>query len=70
MRCQMLQNFPAGPYLFKVNNGNTRKICEVCLKFTKKITFTDTNKDVTDVVLVSLSLALNRFDTLPLCFHC
>ena len=26
----------AGVYLFKVNSGNTRITCEICLKLTKK----------------------------------
>ena len=30
-------NFPASIYLFKVNNRNTRKICEICSKLTVKI---------------------------------
>ena len=29
-------SYPAGIYLFKVNNGNTRTICEICLKLTIK----------------------------------
>ena len=32
------QYFPANIYLFKVNNRNTRKRCEICSKLT--ITFT------------------------------
>ena len=28
--------FPAGIYLLKVNNGNTRTICEICSKLTIK----------------------------------
>ena len=31
-------NIPAGIYLFKVNNGNTRTICEICSKLTTKTT--------------------------------
>ena len=34
--------FPANIYLFKVNNRNTRKICEICSKLT--IVFTDFEK--------------------------
>ena len=26
----------ASIYLFKVSNGNTRKLCEICSKFTRK----------------------------------
>ena len=29
-------NVPAGNYMFKVNNGNTRTRCEICLKTTIK----------------------------------
>ena len=29
-------NFPANIYLFKVNNRNTRKRCEICSKLTTK----------------------------------
>ena len=29
-------NIPANIYLFKVNNRNTRKSCEICLKLTIK----------------------------------
>ena len=27
---------PAGIYFFKVNNGNTRTMCEICSKLTKR----------------------------------
>ena len=30
-------NFPAGNYMFKVNNRNTSTRCEICLKLTIKI---------------------------------
>ena len=30
-------SFPLGIYLFKVQNGNARKICEICLKLIKII---------------------------------
>ena len=33
--------FPTRIYLFKVNNGNTRTICDVCSKETKTSAFTD-----------------------------
>ena len=29
--------FPAGNYMFKVNNRNTRSRCEICSKLTTKI---------------------------------
>ena len=29
-------NFPANIYLFKINNRNTRKRCEICSKITIK----------------------------------
>ena len=31
------QNVPAGNYMFKVNNRNTRTRCEICSKLTIKI---------------------------------
>ena len=32
------RNFPAGQYMFKVNNKTTRTTCEICSKLTKKTT--------------------------------
>ena len=34
----MKNEYPAGIYLFKVNNRNTRTMCEICLKLTIKTT--------------------------------
>ena len=31
---------PSGIYLYKVNNGNTRTMCEICSNLTIKILFT------------------------------
>ena len=45
---------PSGNYLFKVNNINTRTMCEICSKLTIK----------------TLLLTLNRFHTLFECFYC
>ena len=42
---------PAGIFLFKVNNGNIRTICEICLKLTIK----------NDVILVSFFQLLTDF---------
>ena len=50
--------YPAGIYLFQVNNGNTRTMYEICLKLAFK-TFK-----------VSLFLTWNIFLTLFRCFHC
>ena len=50
--------YPAGNYMFKVNNRNTRTRCEICSKVTIKIL------DAIGVVLVSLLLTLNMFYTL------
>ena len=49
-------------YLFKFNNRNSRKTCEICSKLA--ITATEN-----DAVLVSLLPALNRFHTFQ-CFYC
>ena len=50
-----LPNQPNGIYLFKVNNGNTKIICEICSKLTTK----RYRNDVTDAVLVSSLSTLN-----------
>ena len=47
---------PANIYLFKVNNRNNRKRCEICLKLTIK-----QQNDVIEVVLVFLLLTLKIF---------
>ena len=54
---------PARIYLFKVNNGNTRTICEICEKLTKR-----QQSNVIDGVPLSLLLTLNRFNTFFRCF--
>ena len=51
-------------YGLKVNNRNTWTMCEICSQLTTKI------PDVVDVVLMSLLLTLNRFDTLSWCSNC
>ena len=56
---------PVGIYLFKVNDGYTRTMCEICSKLTIK-----TPERRHDVFLVSLLLTFNKFHTLFLCFHC
>ena len=50
----------ANIYLFKVNNGNTKKSCEICCKLTIKTSWKHQN-DVIEVVLFFLLLTLNRF---------
>ena len=35
---ETFRNIPVGIYLFKVNNGNTRTLCEICSRLTTKIT--------------------------------
>ena len=70
--------YSAGIYLFKVNNGNIKKRCEICSKLTIKtpnqIQWLWTNLQdifkVSEVVLVFSMLTLNRFDKLFWCFHC
>ena len=36
MKCIIANNFPANIYLFKVNNRNTRKRCDICSTLTIK----------------------------------
>ena len=55
---ERLKAFSGNIYLFKFNNRNTRKRCEICSKLTIKIP-----NDVNDVVLVFLLLTLNIFRT-------
>ena len=54
-------SIPAGIFLFKVNNGNARTMCENLLKVD--------NKNAGTMPLVSFWLTLNRFHTLFCCFH-
>ena len=53
--------YPANIYLFKVNNRNTRKRCEICSKLTIKApdVFNDKFGDIPQLFLVFLSLTLN-----------
>ena len=59
MKTHFFSIIPAGIYLLKVNNENTRMIFGICSEF-----------DLIDVVLVYLLLTLNRFYTLFLFFNC
>ena len=34
--CWVIMSYPAGIYMFKVNNKNTRSRCEICSKLTVK----------------------------------
>ena len=53
---RLRKSFPAGIYLLKVNNRNTRTDCEICPKLTIK-----TPVNGVGVVLGSLLLTLNIF---------
>ena len=53
-----ISTYPTDIYLFKINNGNTRKRCEIRLKWTIM-----TPNNVNGVVLMSLLLTLNIFYT-------
>ena len=62
--------YPAGTYLFKVNNRNTRSNCEICSKLTVKTTkqrhwrrsgvFIVNFEHISHLVLVFLLLTFNR----------
>ena len=54
--------YPSGIYLFKVNIGNTRTMCEIYSKLTIKMSERRQ--------LVSLPFTLIRFHALSWCFHC
>ena len=61
---------PAGIYVFKVNNGNTKIRCEICSKITIKTpqgchwhcpgVFIVNFEDISHLVLVFLLLTLNK----------
>ena len=55
---------PAGIYLLKVNNRNTRTKCEICSKLTMKIPgiFTINFEHISHLVLVFILLTLNNKD--------
>ena len=55
-------NYPAGNYMFKVNNRNTRTRCEICSKLTIKIPERChwRIKHISHLVLVCLLLTLSR----------
>ena len=65
-----LDAFPAGNYMFKVNNRNTRTRCEICSKLTIKTperrqwrrsgVFIVNFEHISHLVLVFLLLTLNR----------
>lgn len=58
--------FPADIYVFKVDNENTKAVCEICYKLAIK-TPEQVRSQKFDVFLMSLLLTLNRFHTW--CFH-
>ena len=64
-RASLSTFFPFGIYLFKVNNGNTRTICEIRSKLT--ITIPERLQWRHSGVLL---LSRNRFHTLFWYFHC
>ena len=49
---------PANIYLFEVNNGNTKKRCEICYKLTIKTP--ERHEHILHLFLVSLLLTLNK----------
>ena len=68
---RVIASNPAGIYLFKVNAGNTKPICEnQQWKYQSniwnlfKVNNKGTKNDAINIVLVSLFLPLNRFYTL------
>ena len=55
-------NHPAGNYMFKVNNINTKTRCEICSKLTIKIPdiFIVNFEHILHLALVFVLLTLNR----------
>ena len=61
MKCSTLSNTHwIRIWLFKVNNRNTRTRCGICSKLTKRVS-DECYTAVGNIVLVSVSFALNRF---------
>ena len=61
----MTFRYPANVYLFKVNNGNTRKCCEICSKATKNTrrrsgVFIVNLEHISNFFLLFLLLTLNK----------
>ena len=71
---------PAGIYLFKFDNGNTKTVCDYVFKVNSTPETRQLHRPnfflaiflaiVNEIVLESLLLYLNRFHTLLGCFHC
>ena len=59
----ILRNYPANIYLFKVNNRNSRKRCEICSKLTIKTpgVFIVNFKHISHLFLLFLLLTLNKY---------
>ena len=53
--------FPVGIYLFKVNNKNTRKRCEISSKLTKKLPVKCGLQDISDSDIHSSSCEESDF---------
>ena len=53
------ETYPAGICLFKINNGNTRILCQICSKLTKTL-FIVNFEQISHIVLVFPFLILNR----------
>ena len=51
--------YPAGRYLLKVNNRNTRTVCEICSKLTLKTPELVDFEHISHLVLVFLLLTLS-----------
>ena len=51
-----MNNFPAGIYLLKVNNRNTRTRCEICSKLTINKDTRTTYKSITSSGLLNFEL--------------
>ena len=68
---QDAKSYPASMYLFKVNNRNTRKMCEICAKLTMKTperlqncrsgVFIVNFEHISHLFLLFLFLTLNKY---------
>ena len=60
---QDFNTIPAGNYMLKVNNRNTRTRCEICSKLNNKGIFIVNFEHISHLVLVFLLLTLSRLIT-------
>ena len=66
--------YPAGNYMFKVNNRNTRARCEICSKLAIKIPerrqITSSKKKVRSIFDINFSYPTQLYNNMAICVEC